>query len=86
MVYIINNQFSRRDERHFARYLFMLAARTVGIDCRPISGFNNTSLDKDFFPNSKTKSIFICALEQGGKSKIYPLNPRLCFNEVCKII
>jgi 3-hydroxypropanoate dehydrogenase len=65
---------------------FMLAARSVGLDCGPMGGFNNTSLDKDFFPDGKTKSIFICALGQGDKSKIYPRNPRLSFDEACKII
>jgi hypothetical protein len=51
-----------------------------------MGGFNNTSLDEDFFPDGKTKSIFICALGQGDKSKIYPRNPRLSFDEACKII
>ncbi|MBT4123139.1 MAG: malonic semialdehyde reductase [Candidatus Ruthia sp.] len=65
---------------------FMLAARAVGLDCGPMGGFNNTTLDEDFFPDGKTKSIFICALGQGDESKIYPRGPRLSFNEACEII
>ena len=65
---------------------FMLAARSVGLDCGPMGGFNNTTLDEDFFPDGKTKSIFICALGQGDESKIYPRGPRLSFNEACEII
>ncbi|MDC9726990.1 MAG: malonic semialdehyde reductase [Candidatus Thioglobus sp.] len=65
---------------------FMLAARAVGLDCGPMGGFNNTTLDEEFFPDGKTKSIFICALGQGDESKIYPRGPRLSFDEACEII
>jgi len=65
---------------------FMLAARSIGLDCGPMGGFNNQTLDEDFFPNGKTKSIFICALGQGDETKIYPRGPRLSFNEACEIV
>ncbi len=65
---------------------FMLAARSVGLDCGPMGGFNNQTLDEDFFANGKTKSIFICALGQGDESKIYPRGPRLSFDEACEIV
>ncbi|SMN17115.1 Predicted reductase RutE in novel pyrimidine catabolism pathway [uncultured Candidatus Thioglobus sp.] len=65
---------------------FMLAARAVGLDCGPMGGFNNTTLDGEFFPDGKTKSIFICALGQGDESKIFPRGPRLSFNEACEIV
>ncbi len=65
---------------------FMLAARAAGLDCGPMGGFNNTTLDEAFFPDGKTKSIFICALGQGDESKIYPRGPRLSFDEACEII
>ncbi len=65
---------------------FMLAARSVGLDCGPMGGFNNQTLDEDFFANDKTKSIFICALGQGDESKIYPRGPRLSFDEACEIV
>ncbi len=65
---------------------FMLAARSVGLDCGPMGGFNSQTLDEDFFPDGKTKSIFICALGQGDVSKIHPRGPRLSFNEACEIV
>lgn len=65
---------------------FMLAARAAGLDCGPMGGFNNQTLDEEFFPDGKTKSIFICALGQGDTSKIYPRGPRLGFNEACEIV
>jgi len=65
---------------------FMLAARSVGLDCGPMGGFNNETLDNEFFSDGKTKSIFICALGQGDETKIYPRGPRLSFDEACEII
>ena len=65
---------------------FMLSARAVGLDCGPMGGFNNQTLDQEFFPDGKTKSIFICAIGHGDDSKIYPRGPRLSFDEACKII
>ena len=65
---------------------FMLAARSVGLDCGPMGGFNSQTLDEDFFPDGKTKSIFLCAIGQGDNSKIFPRSPRLSFDEACAII
>lgn len=65
---------------------FMLAARAVGLDCAPMGGFNKQTLNDEFFPNGKTKSIFICALGQGDVSKLHPRGPRLSFDEACEIV
>ena len=65
---------------------FMLAARAVGLDCGPMGGFNNKTLDSEFFTDGKTKSIFLCAIGQGDESKIFPRSPRLSFDEACNII
>ncbi len=65
---------------------FMLAARAVGLDCGPMGGFNNDSLDGDFFPDGKTKSIFLCGIGFGDATKIFPRSPRLSFDEACEII
>jgi 3-hydroxypropanoate dehydrogenase len=65
---------------------FMLAARSIGLDIAPMGGFNNATLDADFFPNGKTKSIFICAFGHGDNSKLHPRSPRLGFAEACEII
>jgi nitroreductase len=63
----------------------ILAARSLGLDCGPMSGFDNAKLDAAFFPDGKVKSIFICAMGYGDESKLYPRGPRLEFDEVCRI-
>jgi len=65
---------------------FMMAARAVGLDYGPMGGFNSNTLDNEFFPDGKTKSIFLCAIGQGDASKIFPRSPRLSFDEACNII
>lgn len=65
---------------------FMMAVRSIGLDCGPMGGFNNDTLDKEFFPNGKTKSIFLCAIGHGDETKIFPRSPRLPFEEACEII
>ncbi|MBM3468412.1 MAG: malonic semialdehyde reductase [Alphaproteobacteria bacterium] len=65
---------------------FMLAARALGLDCGPMSGFNNEAVDKAFFENTQFKSNFLCNLGYGDSSKLYPRAPRLTFDEVCEIL
>lgn len=64
----------------------ILAARSLGVDCGPMTGFNKEKLDKEFFPDGKVKSLFICALGYGDRSKLHPRNPRLDFDEACTIV
>lgn len=64
---------------------FILAARSLGLDCGPMSGFDHAALDAEFFPDGKVKSLFICALGYGDRSKLYPRGPRLEFDEACRI-
>jgi 3-hydroxypropanoate dehydrogenase len=63
----------------------ILAARSLGLDCGPMSGFNNAKLDAEFFPDGKVKSLFICALGYGVREKLHARGPRLEFEEVCRI-
>ncbi len=65
---------------------FMLAARAVGLDCGPMSGFNNAAVDAAFFAGTTVKSNFICNLGYGDASKLYPRQPRLTFAETCSIV
>lgn len=65
---------------------FILAARSVGLDCGPMSGFDNAKLDAAFFAGTTWKSNFLCNLGYGDASKLHPRNPRLAFDEACKII
>jgi len=64
----------------------LLAARSIGLDCGPMSGFNKEKLDKEFFPDGKVKSLFICALGYGDRGRLHPRNPRLDFEEACTIV
>lgn len=63
----------------------MMAARALGLDCGPMSGFDEAALNKAFFPDEKWKVNFICNLGYGDKSMLHPRNPRLTFAEACKI-
>jgi len=64
----------------------MLAARSLGLDCGPMSGFDNAKVDAAFFAGTSIKSNFICALGSGTSEALFPRNPRLPFDEACKII
>ena len=65
---------------------FIIAARALGLDCGPMSGFDNAGVDKEFFAGTAIKSNFICALGHGDPAGVYPRNPRLSFDEACKIL
>lgn len=64
---------------------FILAARAVGLDCGPMSGFDNAKLDAAFFPDGRFKSNFICNLGKGDPSKVMQRLPRLAFDEACSL-
>jgi 3-hydroxypropanoate dehydrogenase len=64
---------------------FMLAARAVGLDCGPMSGFDNAKVDAAFFPGSTVRSNFLCNLGHGDVSKLYPRSKRLSFDEACRV-
>jgi len=63
----------------------MLAARAVGLDCGPMSGFDNDAVDNAFFAGTTIKSNFICCLGYGDPSGVFPRSPRLSFDEACQI-
>ncbi len=65
---------------------FILAARSLGLDCGPMSGFDNAKVDAAFFAGTTVKSNFLCNLGHGDRSKLQPRAPRLSFDEACKIL
>lgn len=65
---------------------FMLAARALGLDCGPMSGFDNAWVDREFFPDGRVKSNFICNLGYGDPAALFPRSPRLGFEEACSIV
>jgi 3-hydroxypropanoate dehydrogenase len=64
---------------------FMLAARSLGLDCGPMSGFDNSKVDAAFFAGTTVKSNFLCNLGHGDGRKLYPRDARLGFEEACRI-
>ncbi len=64
---------------------FILAARAVGLDCGPMSGFDNAKVDAAFFAGTAFKSNFLCNLGYGDGSKLQPRSPRPEFSETCRI-
>jgi 3-hydroxypropanoate dehydrogenase len=65
---------------------FILAARALGLDCGPMSGFDNAKVDAAFFAGTTVKSNFLCNLGYGDARKLYPRSPRLDFDEACKVV
>ncbi len=69
----------------------MLAARSLGLDCGPMSGFDKAGVDKEFFLGEEGemknwRSNFICSIGHGDRSTIFPRSPRLDFEEACRIL
>jgi len=62
------------------------AARSLGLDCGPMSGFDNARLDAEFFAGIGVKSNFICALGHGSQEHLHERLPRLSFEEACSIV
>ena len=65
---------------------FILAARALGLDCGPMSGFDTDKLNAEFFPDGKWKVNLICNLGYEDPSKLHPRNPRLNFEEASVIL
>jgi len=65
---------------------FMIAARALGLDCGPMSGFDNGKVDALFFAGTKIKSNFLCSIGRGTEHNLFPRLPRLSFDEACRIV
>ena len=64
---------------------FIVAARALGLDCGPMSGFDNAKVDAEFFPDGRWKSNFLCNLGYGDPTQVRPRSPRPSFEEACRI-
>ena len=63
----------------------------MGLDCGPMSGFDNAKVDKEFFPadasfGASLESNFLCNLGYGDAARLFPRNPRLDFDEACRLL
>ena len=65
---------------------FIIAARSVGLDCGPMSGFDNARVDQEFFAGTHVKSNFLCSLGYADPERHYPRGPRFGFDEVCQVL
>lgn len=65
---------------------FIVAARSLGLDCGPMSGFDMKKVDEAFFGGTTVKSNFLCNLGYGDPKGLFDRSPRLPFGDVCKII
>jgi len=64
---------------------FILAARALGLDAGPMSGFDNAGVDREFFAGTEVKSNFLCNLGYGDPAGLFARSPRLGFEELARI-
>jgi 3-hydroxypropanoate dehydrogenase len=64
----------------------IIAARALGLDAGPMSGFDAASVDAAFFPDGRWRANFLCNLGYGCETGVHPRNPRLSFDEACRIV
>lgn len=76
---------ARRSSALQGAYL-IIAARALGLDCGPMSGFDLARVDQEFFPDGQIKTNFLCNLGYGDPSGLHPRSPRLDFDEACKFV
>lgn len=65
---------------------FIVAARALGLDCGPMSGFDAAKVNAEFFPDGRFKVNFICNLGHGDPARVMPRNPRMSFDEACTLL
>ena len=64
----------------------ILAARALGLDCGPMSGFDAAKVNAAFWSGTTVKTNFLCTLGHGDPAKIFPRSPRLAFDEACSLV
>lgn len=79
------DETAKRNSSLQGAYL-MVAARLLGLDCGPMSGFNAAGVDAEFFPDGRWKSNFLCNMGYGTDENLFPRNPRLDFDEACRVL
>lgn len=65
---------------------FLMAARALGLDCGPMSGFDTAKVDAEFFPDGRWQANFLINLGFGDSSKLFPRNARLSFEQACTVL
>ena len=65
---------------------FIMACRALGLDCGPLSGFDQDMVNKEFFSGTEIKANFICAIGRGDPAGVFERSPRFEFDDACKIL
>lgn len=65
---------------------FIMAARALGLDVGPMSGFDNAGVDREFFPDGRSRSNFLCNLGYGDPARLHPRTPRFSFSQACQVV
>jgi 3-hydroxypropanoate dehydrogenase len=65
---------------------FIIAARSLGLDCGPMSGFSKEGIDKTFFAGTSFTANFLCNLGYGDNASLFPRGARLAFEESCRVV
>lgn len=65
---------------------FMIAARSLGLDCGPMSGFDANLVNKTFWSDGRIKANFMCNIGYGDDARVYPRSPRLPFERACEVL
>jgi 3-hydroxypropanoate dehydrogenase len=76
---------ARRNSSLQGGYL-MIAARALGLDCGPMSGFDAALVDRTFFPDGRYRCNFLCNLGYGDRASLHGRSPRLAFDEACRLV
>ncbi len=64
----------------------MIAARSLGLDCGPMSGFDAGKLNAEFWPDGRVRANFLCNIGYGDDEKLHERGPRLVFERVCEVV
>jgi 3-hydroxypropanoate dehydrogenase len=64
----------------------IIAARALGLDCGPMSGFDGAKVDAEFWAGTAVRTNFVCTLGHGNPAKVFARSPRLSFEEACKLL
>lgn len=80
-----NTEFTATQNSNMQAGYLILAARSLGLDCGPMAGFEKDGVDEEFFSGTKHKSILLINLGYGDESKLYPRSPRPSFDDFCKV-
>lgn len=65
---------------------FIMAARAIGLDCGPMSGFDPEKINAAFFSGTSVKANFVCNLGYGDPAALFTRSPRLAFIEACRVL